>query len=105
MSSEDYSTLNIEFHRTIYVASEMEYTIKLAKQHWDYLNYVGNPDLLFSESKRKRSQIEHWMIFHSIKDRDSEMAKKLMENHMRRVADSLSEKYGNQTNTQNILLE
>lgn len=93
LSNDDYSNLNIEFHRTIYEASGLNYTFNLAKQLWDYLNYVGNPDFLFSQERRKQSQSEHWMIFYSLKEKDSKMAKTLMEKHMRRVADSVAKKY------------
>ncbi|WP_461610816.1 GntR family transcriptional regulator [Cytobacillus kochii] len=91
LSPEEYTILNSEFHRTIYDASELEYTIGLAKQNWDFLNFVGKPEVLFSKFNRERSQKEHWMIFYTIKDRDSKFAKRLMENHMRRVAISINE--------------
>ncbi len=93
ISEDEYSALNIEFHRTIYEASKLTYALSLAKQLWDYLNYVGNPAVLFSRDRRKQSQAEHWMIFYSLKDKDSKLAKKLMEKHLLRVAEAVSLKY------------
>jgi GntR family transcriptional regulator, rspAB operon transcriptional repressor len=93
ISEEEYSLLNIEFHRIIYQAAKLPYTFTLANQLWDYLNYVGNPAMLFSLDRRKQSQAEHWMIYYSLKERDSKLAKKLMERHLTRIADSVSEKY------------
>ena len=95
LSTEEYSTLNIEFHSVIYAASELTYTIELTKQIWDYLQYIGNPDILFSKEKRERSQREHWMIYQSIKDRDRHLAKVLMEKHIRRIFDSVEESFSN----------
>jgi DNA-binding GntR family transcriptional regulator len=95
LSPEDYSILNIEFHRTIYTASKLPYTFNLAKQLWDYLNYVGNPADLFKENRRKKSQAEHWMIYYSLKEKDSKMAKRLMEKHLRQVAIVIGGKYHN----------
>lgn len=93
ISEEEYSLLNIEFHRIIYQAAKLPYTFTLANQLWDYLNYVGNPAMLFSLDRRKQSQAEHWMIYYSLKERDGKLAKKLMERHLTRIADSVSEKY------------
>ena len=88
---DEYSSLNIEFHRTIYEASKLTYALSLAKQLWDYLNYVGNPTVLFSEDRRKQSQAEHWMIYYTLKEKDSKLAKRLMERHLLRVAEVVSE--------------
>lgn len=93
LSADEYASLNIDFHRTIYKASKLTYTFNLAKQLWDYLNFVGNPDELFTDERRKQSQIEHWIIFYSLREKDSKMAKRLMERHMRRVAKLVGEKY------------
>jgi GntR family transcriptional regulator, rspAB operon transcriptional repressor len=93
LSSEEYSTFNVEFHSVIYAASELTYTIELTRQIWDYLNYVGNPDDFFSREKRERSQREHWMIYQTIIDRDSQLAKVLIGNHVRRVSVSIEEKF------------
>jgi DNA-binding GntR family transcriptional regulator len=93
LQTDDYLKLNIEFHKTIYEASRLQYTLNLAKQLWDYLNYVGNPEFLFSKERRKLSQVEHWMIYNCLKEKDSKMAKTLMEKHMRRVATFVSQKY------------
>ncbi|WHY02424.1 GntR family transcriptional regulator [Neobacillus sp. DY30] len=93
ISEEEYSSLNIEFHTIIYKAAKLPYTFTLANQLWDYLNYVGNPALLFSLDRRKQSQAEHWMIYYSLKERDAKLAKKLMEKHLTRIAESVSEKY------------
>ena len=93
ISEEEYASLNIEFHRIIYLAAKLPYTFSLANQLWDYLNYVGNPAMLFSHERRKQSQAEHWMIYFSLKERDAKLAKKLMEKHLTRIADSVSEKY------------
>lgn len=95
ISEEEYSLLNIEFHRIIYLAAKLPYTFTLANQLWDYLNYVGNPSMLFSSERRKQSQAEHWMIYFSLKERDAKLAKKLMEKHLTRIAESVSEKYQN----------
>jgi GntR family transcriptional regulator, rspAB operon transcriptional repressor len=95
ISEDEYSSLNIEFHRVIYEAAKLPYTLSLAKQLWDFLNYVGNPAHLFSQDRRKQSQAEHWMIYYSLKDGDSNLARKLMERHLIRVAESVSEKYQN----------
>ncbi|MDQ0257108.1 DNA-binding GntR family transcriptional regulator [Evansella vedderi] len=91
LSPEDYAALNIKFHKTIYHASGYSYTIKLAKQLWDYLNYLGTPELLFISDRRKRSQVEHWLIYYALKDKNSKLAKELVELHMRRVADVIDE--------------
>ncbi|MGO4498913.1 GntR family transcriptional regulator [Paenibacillus sp. 2RAB27] len=93
MTNQNYANLNTEFHRTIYEASNLHFTLNFAKQFWDYLNYVGNPDILFVGEKRKKSQTEHWMIYYSLKDRNSKMAKSLMEMHNSRVASIVLEKY------------
>ncbi len=96
LSTEEYSTLNIEFHSVIYAASELTYTMELTRQIWDYLQYIGDPDIIFSNEKRKRSQREHWMIYQSIKDRDSHLAKILMEKHVRRISESVEESFSNE---------
>ncbi|MFK9095004.1 GntR family transcriptional regulator [Bacillus salipaludis] len=93
LSADEYSNLNIDFHRTIYVASKLTYTFDLANQLWDYLNFVANPEDLFTDERRKHSQTEHWIIFYSLKEKDSKMAKRLMEKHMRRVSQVAGEKY------------
>ncbi|PFO05831.1 hypothetical protein COJ85_09130 [Bacillus sp. AFS076308] len=93
LTADEYSSLNIDFHRTIYEASKLTYTFNLAKQLWDYLNFVGNPEDLFTRERRQQSQIEHWMIFYYLKEKDSKLAKNLMEKHMRRVAQLVGEKY------------
>jgi DNA-binding GntR family transcriptional regulator len=93
ISNDEYSQLNIEFHKTIYEASRLHYTFDLAKQLWDYLHYVGNPDRLFSTERRKKSQTEHWMIYYHLKEKDGKAAKELMERHMRRVAEAVDEQY------------
>ncbi|PGY10722.1 GntR family transcriptional regulator [Bacillus sp. AFS031507] len=93
LSADEYSSLNIDFHRTIYEASKLTYTFNLAKTLWDYLNFVGNPEELFTDERRKQSQTEHWIIFYSLREKDSKMAKRLMEKHMRRVAKLVGEKY------------
>jgi DNA-binding GntR family transcriptional regulator len=93
LASDEYSTLNVEFHSIIYAASELTYTIDLTKQIWDYLNYIGNPDDFFSRVKRERSQREHWMIYQTIKDRDHHLAKVLMGNHVRRISFLIEEKF------------
>ncbi|WP_342041885.1 GntR family transcriptional regulator [Bacillus sp. OTU2372] len=93
LSAEEYGSLNIDFHRTIYEASKLTYTFNLAKQLWDYLNFVGNPEDLFTSDRRQQSQIEHWMIFYYLKENDSKLAKNLMEKHMRRVAKLVGENY------------
>jgi len=93
LSADEYGSLNIDFHRTIYEASKLTYTFNLAKQLWDYLNFVGNPEDLFTSDRRQQSQIEHWMIFYYLKENDSKLAKNLMEKHMRRVAKLVGEKY------------
>ena len=102
LSEDEYSTLNIDFHRTIYEASKLTYALSLAKQLWDYLNYVGNPVVLFSKDRRKRSQAEHWMIYYSLKERDSKLAKKLMEKHLLRVAEAVSAKYQSSDSSQHM---
>ncbi len=93
MTSDEYSSLNIEFHRVIYEASKLTYTFNLATQLWDYLNFVGNPEDIFNVKRRKQSQTEHWMIYFTLKEKDHKMAKRLMEKHMRRVADIIGQKY------------
>ncbi len=103
LSPDDYASLNIDYHRTIYEASKLTYTFNLAKQLWDYLNYVGNPEELFSAERRRQSQIEHWIIFYSLKEKDSKMAKSLMEKHMRRVAKLVGEKYQDINLNQHVL--
>lgn len=103
LSAEEYSTLNVEFHTTIYKASGYTFTINLARQLWDYLNYVGTPELLFMEDRRKRSQSEHWLIYYALKDQDSRLAKRLVELHMRRVAEVVSVKF-NMMNTNHQVL-
>ncbi|MFF2449708.1 GntR family transcriptional regulator [Neobacillus sp. NPDC058068] len=95
LSADDYSSLNIDFHRTIYRASKLTYTFNLANQLWDYLNFVGNPEDLFTDGRRKQSQTEHWIIYYSLREKDSKMAKRLMEKHMRRVSQIVGEKYQN----------
>ncbi|KGM45724.1 GntR family transcriptional regulator [Neobacillus niacini] len=105
ISEEEYSLLNIEFHRIIYQAAKLPYTFTLANQLWDYLNYVGNPSMLFTSERRKQSQAEHWMIYFSLKERDAKLAKKLMEKHLTRIAESVSEKYQNMGIAQEVVNE
>jgi GntR family transcriptional regulator, rspAB operon transcriptional repressor len=105
ISEEEYALLNIEFHTIIYKASKLPYTFSLANQLWDYLNFVGNPAMLFSQDRRRQSQAEHWMIYYSLKDRDAKLAKKLMERHLTRIADSVSEKYQNMGISQEVSYE
>jgi GntR family transcriptional regulator, rspAB operon transcriptional repressor len=105
ISEEEYSLLNIEFHRIIYQAAKLPYTFTLANQLWDYLNYVGNPAMLFSLDRRKQSQAEHWMIYYSLKERDAKLAKKLMERHLTRIANSVSEKYQRMGMAQEVVNE
>ncbi|WP_066252822.1 GntR family transcriptional regulator [Neobacillus drentensis] len=93
LTADEYASLNIDFHRIIYEASKLTYTFNLAKTLWDYLNFVGNPDELFTDERRKQSQTEHWIIFYCLQEKDSKMAKRLMEKHMRRVAKLVGEKY------------
>lgn len=87
LSNEQYGEMNIMFHSQIIYSSGLQYMIDMTKQLWDYLNYVNSPNELFYHEVRKRSQIEHWMIYHSLQERDSDMAKKVMEKHMARVAE------------------
>ena len=89
LTNEEYGELNTSFHSTIIYASGLDYMINLTKQFWDYLNYVSNPSDFFFDEVRNRSQIEHWMIYQSLKDKDGEMAKKVMERHMSRVAETV----------------
>jgi DNA-binding GntR family transcriptional regulator len=93
LSVDEYSSLNIDFHRTIYMASKMTYAFTLANQLWDYLNFVGNPEELFSHERRRQSQSDHWTIYYTLKDRDSKLAKRLMEKHMRRASQQMIEKF------------
>jgi DNA-binding GntR family transcriptional regulator len=93
LTPDEYSTLNVEFHSVIYAASELTYTIELTRQIWDYLNYFGIPADFFSREKRERSQREHWMIYQTIIDRDSQLAKVLMGKHLRRISISIEEKF------------
>lgn len=93
LTADEYASLNINFHRIIYEASKLTYTFNLAKTLWDYLNFVGNPEELFTDERRKQSQTEHWIIFYCLREKDSKMAKRLMEKHMRRVAKLVGEKY------------
>jgi DNA-binding GntR family transcriptional regulator len=105
ISEEEYSRLNIEFHTIIYKAAKLPYTFSLANQLWDYLNYVGNPAMLFSLDRRRHSQAEHWMIYYSLKERDAKLAKKLMEKHLTRIAESVSEKYQKMGMAQEVVNE
>ena len=57
LSSDEYSTLNVEFHSVIYAASELEYTIELTKQIWDYLQYIRESRcFIFKRKKRALSK-------------------------------------------------
>ncbi|MFC3041803.1 GntR family transcriptional regulator [Virgibacillus xinjiangensis] len=87
MDSDQYAKLNVDFHSAIIYSSGLDYMIKMTKQLWDYLNYVTTPTDLFMEEVRRRSQTEHWMILQTLKDRDVEMATRIMEKHMGRVAE------------------
>ncbi|MFC2949722.1 GntR family transcriptional regulator [Virgibacillus sediminis] len=87
LTSDQYAQLNVDFHSAIIYSSGLEYMIQMTKQLWDYLNYVTTPTELFLEEVRRRSQTEHWMILQTLKDRDVDMATKMMEKHMGRVAE------------------
>lgn len=93
LSYEEYSELNVEFHSVIYKAAKLTFAFNLASQLWEYLYYVGNPEFIFSSERRKQSQTEHWMIYYSLLEKDSKLAKRLMEDHMRRVAKFVGERY------------
>lgn len=88
---QEYAELNRQFHQAIHHASSLSYVQSLVEQHWDYLEYLADTDQLFKESQVERSLAEHWMIYHSLKDRNGTLTKQLMENHMLRVAHYLKE--------------
>jgi len=92
LSYQEYKNLNNEFHTIIIHASELNHIIEISKELWDYLNYVTSPRDLFSGQSRRESQAQHWMLYHSLRGRDAEMAKKVMEKHMDRVVESVMEK-------------
>ncbi|WP_171038064.1 GntR family transcriptional regulator [Aquibacillus sediminis] len=89
---DQYAELNIEFHTVILHASGLKYMLEITKEYWDYLNYVSSPHDLFAGEARKRSHIEHWMIYNSLVERDSAMARSVMEKHMERVAKHVKKK-------------
>lgn len=88
LSFQEYRKLNVEFHTTIIHASELHHIIKISKELWDYLNYVTNPSDLFTGESREESQAEHWMLYFSLRRRDAELARRVMEKHMDRVINS-----------------
>lgn len=92
LSYQEYAKVNLEFHSIIIHASGLNYIIDIAKEIWDYLNYVTSPYDLFSGESRKQSQSEHWMIYHSLRERDPNMVKLVMEKHMNRVVQSVKKK-------------
>ena len=93
ITNEEYFNLNMEFHSTIYRAANLTFIFNLAKQLWEYLVYVGDPEQMFTEEHRKQSQTEHWMIYYQLVEKNSKMAKRLMEDHMRRLAQHISRNY------------
>ncbi|MEH7177121.1 GntR family transcriptional regulator [Neobacillus vireti] len=105
ISEEEYANLNIEFHSIIYRAAKLSFTFNLANQLWDYLNYVGNPEMLFTRDRRKQSQAEHWLIYYCLKEGDTKLAKKLTEKHLMRIAESVSVKYQRMDSTEEVVNE
>ena len=53
ISSDEYSVLILSFIGQFMKPPRLDYTLNLTKQLWDYLNYVGNPDNLFSQERKK----------------------------------------------------
>ena len=93
LTANEYGELNIWFHTQIYKASGLEYAFNMNRVNWDYLNYVRMSDEVFLGKLRQQSQIEHWMIYYALKDRDIFLAKHVMEKHLYRVVNSVNEKY------------
>ncbi|WP_226037537.1 GntR family transcriptional regulator [Aquibacillus saliphilus] len=93
LNYQEYAELNIEFHTVILHASELDYILDITREIWDYLHYVSSPYQLFSGESRKLSQTEHWMIYNSLKERDSNMARTIMEKHMERVAEKVKDRF------------
>ena len=60
---------------------------------WDYLTYISNRYELFSGTSRKQSLTEHWMIYFALKEGNSQLAKNLMEKHMKRPIKLLKERF------------
>jgi len=93
LTASEYEELNMWFHTQIYIASGIEYAFSLNKVNWDYLNYVRMSDDIFLGKSRQQSQIEHWMIYYALKDRDVLLARSVMEKHLFRIVNSVNEKY------------
>ena len=93
LTAGEYEELNTSFHTQIYRASGLEYAFSMNSVNWDYLNYVRMSDEVFMGKLRQQSQIEHWIIFYALKDRDVFLARNVMEKHLYRIVNSVSEKY------------
>ena len=107
LSPEKYAELNVHFHSIIVAAAGLVYITDFAKKMWDYLTYISNQYDLFTGTSRKQSLAEHWMIYFALKERNSSLAKTLMEKHMERPIQSLRkrfemEKDGGKENESNI---
>lgn len=94
ISIVDYANLNRDFHRIIHEASGLSYIQGLVEEHWDFFEYAAALDKVFKEHQMARSLLEHRMIFHSLKDGNSTLAKQLMEQHVVRVAYLVKEESG-----------
>ncbi|MGG1596544.1 FCD domain-containing protein [Paenibacillus naphthalenovorans] len=94
ISIVDYANLNRDFHRIIHEASGLSYIQGLVEEHWDFFEYAAALDKVFKEHRMARSLLEHRMIFHSLKDGNSTLAKQLMEQHVVRVAYLVKEESG-----------
>ncbi len=86
LSISDYAELNREFHHMIYEVSELSFVRGLAEEHWDFMEYASAFDTLFKGNRMLQSVFEHRMIFYALKERNSTLAKQLMEQHVVRVA-------------------
>lgn len=93
ITPDKYDELNVNFHRIIVWASGLSYIITHAKKLWDYLTYISNRYELFSGTSRKQSLTEHWMIYFALKEGNSQLAKNLMEKHMKRPIKLLKERF------------
>lgn len=94
ISPDRYAELNVHFHSIIIAASGLTYIISFAKKLWDYLTYISNRYELFTGTSRKQSMVEHWMIYFALKERNSQLAKAIMEKHMERPIHSLQKRFG-----------
>jgi len=89
-----YAKCNKEFHQTISNLSGNRRLIEIVNRFWENLTYqfVGNT---FVYERNQVSVEEHGAILEAIEKRDAQVARRLMESHLRRCTEDFCAAIGN----------